>query len=88
MVKYNKAMATEDKSRWDNTVGAEHNKVEKYKVFWIMGMKDLPAHAKILKTTRATEKKSIWQYQAQLNAWGYAQMEGVHYDKDTKRNQW
>ena len=84
VMKYNEAMATEDKPHWDNAVGAEHDKMKKYQVFKMMAMKDLPAHAKILKTTWAMKKKSNGKYRARLNACGYAQIDGVHYDEDTK----
>lgn len=37
-----------------------------------------------MKTTWAMKTKSNGQYWAQLNACGYVQIDGVHYNEDTK----
>jgi hypothetical protein len=58
--------------------------MKKYKVFKAVSKDKLPKQAKILTSTWAMKKKSSGVYQAQVTACGYKQIDGAHYDEDTK----
>jgi hypothetical protein len=45
--------------------------------------KDVPKNAKVMSSTWATKKKSNGTYLARLNARGYEQVDGIHYDSST-----
>jgi hypothetical protein len=46
--------------------------------------KDVPEGTKILMLTWAMKKKANGTYRARMNAQGYEQVDGKHYDKMTK----
>jgi hypothetical protein len=77
---YKKAMATENSKEWQEAVNEEHRKMEYYKVFQPVLRTELPEKAKILTSTWAMKKKSNGVYRARINARGYEQIDGEHYD--------
>jgi hypothetical protein len=78
---YKKAMASENSKRWKEAVKEEHRKMEYYKVFRTVLRTDLPVKAKILTSTWAMKKKSNRVFRARrINARGYEQIDGKHYD--------
>jgi hypothetical protein len=58
--------------------------MEKYKVFKAVRKSTLPEKAKVLSSTWAMKKKSNRTYRAQVTARGYEQVNGIHYDEDSK----
>jgi Reverse transcriptase (RNA-dependent DNA polymerase) len=84
VMKYNEAMKTGDKEHWVKAVNEEHDRMVKYEVWKPVNRKDLPKGAKVLSTTWAMKKKSNGKFRARLNARGFEQIDGIHYDEDTK----
>jgi hypothetical protein len=84
VMKYEQAMKSKDKNAWEIAVKEEHDRMKKYKVFKAVSKDKLPKQAKILTSTWAMKKKSSGVYRARVTARGYEQIDGVHYDKDTK----
>jgi hypothetical protein len=82
--KYNEAMKTPDKKKWQMAVDEEHERMNKYKVWKPVNKKDFRKGEKVLSTTWAMKKKSNGKYRARLNARGFAKIDGVHYDEDTE----
>eukprot|EP00979_Chaetoceros_neogracilis_P012413 scaffold3301_cov154-Chaetoceros_neogracile.AAC.1 len=54
--------------------------MEEYKVWTPKFIRDLPPDAKFITSTWAMKKKANGTYRARLNARGYEQVEGLHYD--------
>ena len=84
VMKYKEAMKTGDRKLWQKAVAEEHERMVKHDVFKAVKKKDLPPKAKVLTTTWAMKKKSNGKYRARLNARGFEQINGLHYDEDTK----
>ena len=79
-MKYKEAMASKDRASWIEAMEVEHQKMMKMKV-WKRIKKDLvPKGAKILSTTWAMKKKSNGVFRARINARGYEQVDGEHYE--------
>ena len=53
-----------------------------HKVFQLIQRNEVPKDAKIITSTWAMKKKSNGTLHARLNACGYEQVDGEHYDKD------
>jgi Reverse transcriptase (RNA-dependent DNA polymerase) len=84
VTKFNEARQTRDKNEWLKAVAEEHNRMKKYEVFKAVKQSKLLKNAKVLLTTWAMKKKANGKFQARLTAQGYKQINGVHYDEDTK----
>jgi hypothetical protein len=52
----------------------------KNQVWRAVPKKDVPKNAKVMSSTWAMKKKSNETYRARLNAIGYEQVDGIHYD--------
>ena len=85
VMKYDQAMATNEKEEWKKSVKDEHDRFEKGKVFKAVPKGEVPEDAKILTSTWAMKKKSNGTYRARLNARGFEQVPGEHYD-DTRKS--
>ena len=83
VMKYNEALEKEPE-KWYDAVQEEHERMEEHKVFQPTLKTDLPKGAKVLTSTWAMKKKANGTYRARVNARGYEQVDGVHYDEDTK----
>jgi len=83
-MKYNEAMKTPDKPHWDDAVAEEHRKFEAYQAWKEVDRDKVPADAKIVTSTWAMKKKANGVYRARLNARGYEQVDGLHYDEADK----
>ena len=79
-MKYQEAMQSEDKEKWQEAIKDEHNRMMKMQVWQKVKKADLPADAKILTSTWAMKKKANGTYQARLNGRGYEQVDGIHFD--------
>lgn len=80
VMKYEEAMASGDKVEWEKAVAEERRKMEEYKVWTPRKLSDLPHNAKFITSTWAMKKKANGTYRARMNARGYEQVEGLHYD--------
>lgn len=76
--KYNEAMSGDNLKEWQKAVDEEHKKMVDFKVFQKVLKKDLPHRAKIML------RKANGTKQAQINAQGYEQVNGIHYDLTPK----
>eukprot|EP00980_Cylindrotheca_fusiformis_P016350 scaffold4869_cov71-Cylindrotheca_fusiformis.AAC.1 len=81
VMKFEEAMAGDDKENWQKAVDEEHDRMVKRKVWKAVLKKDVPAAAKILTSTWAMKKKANGTYRARLNARGFEQQDGQHFDK-------
>jgi len=84
VMKYDEAMETDEAEEWHNAVEEEHERFEKHKAFKAVPREDVPEGAKILTSTWAMKKKANGMKRARLNAIGFEQINGVHYDEDDK----
>jgi hypothetical protein len=78
--KYKEAMKGPEKDKWENAVFEEHERMVKNQVWRTVPKKDSPKNAKVMPSTWAMKKKSNGTYRARLNARGYKQLDGIHYD--------
>jgi hypothetical protein len=65
---------------WTEAVFEEHDRMVKRQVWRTELKKDVPKGAKILTSTWAMKKKVNGIYRARLNAIGYEQVDGQHFD--------
>ena len=84
IMNYDQAMATDDKPKWEESVGAEHDRMKANKVFTPKHIKDTPEWATVLSTTWSMKKKSNGTYRARMVARGFEQIDGEHYDEHDK----
>jgi hypothetical protein len=84
VMKYKEAMASSDHDKWQQVLDEEHERMLKHNVSKPVLRKDVPEGAKILTSTWAMKKKANGTYCARMNARGYEQVNGEHYDKMTK----
>lgn len=80
VMKYKEAMETDDVEAWLKAVEEEHDRMVKHGVFKAILKEDLPKHAKVLTSTWAMKKKSNGTYRARLNARGFEQVDGEHFE--------
>jgi hypothetical protein len=84
VMKYDEALAGPDHEQWKEAVLEEHGRMEDHQVFEAVPREEVPDGAKILSSTWAMKKKANGTYRARLNARGYEQVDGQHYDEDSK----
>jgi hypothetical protein len=84
VMKYKEAMAGPDASKWETAVEEEHDQMLKHKVWEPVPIKDLPDGSKVLTSTWAMKKKANGTYRARMNARGFEQIDGIHYDETEK----
>ena len=84
VMKYEEAMRGPDAKDWDKAVIGEHNRMTKHEVFEVKDKATLPKGTKVLTSTWAMKKKANGTLRARINARGYEQVDGVHYDEDDK----
>ena len=72
-----------NKEQWMKAVNEEHEQMRKHKVWKPVDQVEVPKEAKVFMSTWAMKKKSNGTFRAHVNARGYEQIEGIHYDADT-----
>ena len=77
---YGEAMLSKDKEKWLQAIGEEYQRMVSKQVWEPVRREKVPGSAKILTTTWAMKKKSNGTFCARLNARGYEQVDGEHYD--------
>jgi hypothetical protein len=80
VMKYKQAMKTKVKDMWTEAFIEEHDRMVKRQVWRTELKKDDPKGAKILTSTWAMNKNASGRYRSRLNARGYKQGDGKHYD--------
>jgi hypothetical protein len=81
VMKYKEAMASSNCDKWQKAVDEEHEKMLKHNVWKPVLRKDVLEGAKILTSTWAMKKKANGTYHVRMNARGYEQVDGEHYNK-------
>ena len=79
-MKFEEAMASADRASWKEAIKVEHKKMVKMKVWKRIKKNLVPKGAKILSTTWAMKKKSNGVFRARINAQGFEQVDGEHYE--------
>ena len=80
---YSEAINGLDGGRWKAEVDNEYNCMVENKVFKTVFKKDLPPGTKVIDSVWAMKKKSNGTLRRRLNARGFKQVEGQHYDSTT-----
>ena len=83
-MKFDEAMAGPNKDKWMKSVEEEHDRMVEHEVFEPVPPDKIPTGAKILTSTCAMKKKANGIFRAYLNACGYEQEDGEHYDEDSR----
>ena len=84
VMKYAEAMKGSEKKEWELAVEQEYNRMVDHGVFEVVPTEDVPKDAKVLSSTWAMKKKANGTHRARLNARGYEQVDGEHYDENDK----
>ena len=80
VMKYDEAMETKDRKEWQEAINDEYNRMITKRVWKPVRRSEVPSEAKVLTSTWAMKKKSNGTLRARLNARGYEQVDGEHYD--------
>ena len=83
-MKYSEAMNTPDAEQWAKAVDEEYQRMLDNKVWKAVDRKEVPKGAKMLSSTWAMKKKSNGKYRARINARGFEQIDGKHYNEQDK----
>jgi hypothetical protein len=83
VMNYNEAIKLE-KDKWDYAVEEEHDRMVNNKVWTPVPIDKIPEGTKIMTSAWAMKKKSNGIYRARVNARGFEQIDGEHYDLNTK----
>jgi hypothetical protein len=78
MMNYCEAMALADKDKKIKAMEEEHDRMVHHVAWKAVPPPEVPDNAKLITLTWANKKKSKGTYHAQLNAWGFQQIPGVH----------
>ena len=78
-IKFKEAMQGKDKEEWKKAAMEEHRKFQQYQVVAPESRKSIPKDVKILTSTWAMKKKANGVFRARLNARGFEQVDGKHY---------
>ena len=82
VMKYDEAMESNDRAYWENAADEEHDKMQKFTVWTPRKLRSLPPDAKIITSTWAMKKKASGIYRARLNARGFEQVNGIHFNQE------
>ena len=80
VIKYEEAMKGPNRAKWEKAVEEEYQRFEANKCFQVVNRKEVGSSKKIMTSTWAMKKKSSGKFRARLNARGYEQVEGEHYN--------
>ncbi|MGH7955289.1 MAG: reverse transcriptase domain-containing protein [Gloeomargaritales cyanobacterium] len=83
VMKYSEAMKGPDKDKWEKAVEEEHDRMLKHKVWKVVPKQEVPKNAKVLTSTWAMKKKSNGTFRARMNARGFQQVDGQHFDSSS-----
>ena len=84
VMKYDEAMAGPDAVHWSDAVVDEHDCMVANKVFKTVSHPEVPPDATILTSTWTMKKKANGTFHAHVNAHGFEQIDGEHYDSTSK----
>ena len=69
-----------DNNKWTEEIKNEHEQMVMNRVWEPLDKKGLPNGVKVITSTRACKKKSNGTYHGRLNARGFEQIAGKHFD--------
>ena len=78
---YSKAMASYDKEKWMKAIDDEYNRMIHNGVWTAINRNKVRPDGKTLTRAWAMKKKASGAYRARVNARGYEQEEGIHYNE-------
>jgi len=84
VLKYKEAMQQPDADKWQMAVDEEHDRMKKHHVWEPVARDKVPKGMKIIDSTWAMKKKSNGTYRARMNARGFRQIDGEHYESHQK----
>ena len=84
VMKYAEALKGPEKKEWGQAVEQEYNRMIDHGVFEVIPMEEVPKDATILSSPWAMKKKASGTHRARLNARGYKQVDGEHYNENHK----
>ena len=79
---YKTAMKTPEKKKWKKAVEEEHDRMVKMNVWGATKITDIPNKVKLITSTCAMKKKSNGIFRARVNARGFMQVPGEHFNSD------
>ncbi|KAL7573927.1 hypothetical protein ACA910_001939 [Epithemia clementina (nom. ined.)] len=80
VLNYKEAMQTPDRDKWQQAVEEEYDRMIANNVFIPCPRSEVPPGSKILTSTWAMKKKANGVYRGRINAKGFQQKDGEHYD--------
>jgi hypothetical protein len=80
-MKYKEAINGPDRKAWEKEIENEHARMVKNDAWEPVKKSLLPKGTKVIDSTWACKKKSTRKLRWRLNAWGFKQVEGVHYGR-------
>jgi len=83
VMKFKEAMKSKDAEAWCKAAEEEHDRMMKHKVWEPIKREDVPEGATTITSTWAMKKKANGTFRARLNARGFQQIDGLHYDGQT-----
>ncbi len=83
VMNYKEAISGPDGKRWKDEVENEYQQMLANKVLKVVLRKDLPPCRKLIDSVWAMKKKSNGTLRGHMNARGFKQVEGQHYDSTT-----
>ena len=84
VMKFDEAMATADKDKWQKVVDEEHDCMTKCNMWKPVKIKEVPEGAKVISSTWVMKKKANGVHHAHVNARGFEQVDSEHYDSQMK----
>ena len=82
VMKFDEDMNGKDRSKWLKVVEEEFDRFEKNRCFEPVERKDIDPTCTIMMSTWAMKKKASVKFRARLDARGFEQIEGEHYDPE------
>jgi Reverse transcriptase (RNA-dependent DNA polymerase)/Zinc knuckle len=80
VMNYNRAMSSKDRQKWIHAVKEEHDRMVNANVWTAVDRHEINDSDKILTTTWAMKKKPNGTFRARINARGFEQIDGLHYN--------
>jgi hypothetical protein len=80
-MKYNEAINGSDRKAWEKEIESEHDCMVKNDAWELVKKSLLPKGTKVIDSTWVCKKKSTGKLRRRLNAHGFKQIDGLHYNR-------
>ena len=84
VMKFKEAMAGKDSDKWQKAFDKEHEHMQKHHIWVPVPIEEVLKGSKVLTSTWAIKKKANGTYRVRMNACGYEQIDGVHFEENSK----